>query len=218
MKGSMNYESKRGTADSTSSYQRSNNMKQVNAEAVLKLKRLVTEKKNSFVECRSFAEFDVVRSEMKKYAVSFENIVTAELPQYPFLIRYACGEPKEIIPCEEYSGMVLCPKISGIVTGELQGRHSWKFNDDSDIKMLKEKWNKRHNEKDFNPYIACYECEKPFADDDIPFMGFFSDEIGCRKYCICKECAYRISVKITEYEIRPDGTTETKEWKKGRSE
>lgn len=193
-------------------------MKQ-NEEAISKLRKLVSEQKNGFAECRTPAEFGTVERELRNHPVPL-----LPFPQsFPCLIRLGCGKPKEVILYEEYKGLTIYPKISGLVTGELQEGHSWKYysslNEDDapdySTKALKAEWHQFHDEKDECPFDVCFGCGKQFEDDEIPYAGLFTETIGYRMRCICKKCAYQISEKVTDYEITSDGELRVKEWTKG---
>lgn len=48
-------------------------------------------------------------------------------------------------------------------------------------------------------FISCSCCHKHFEDDEYPYMGTFSVAKGQYMFkIICKECAYKISDKVTE--------------------
>lgn len=51
-------------------------------------------------------------------------------------------------------------------------------------------------------FRKCYECGKDFAQEETPFIAFY--EVRNKLFqmkSICKECAYKVSQKITDYEV-----------------
>ena len=195
-------------------------MKQVIQESVEKLRKAVENEKNVFVKCRSFSEFEAIKEIIFKRQESYPHALDTRgvLPFFPCYIRIGNGEVKEAIPEDEMKGISLYNgEISGFVENELIGGHSWKY-----CGAFEKRYNVGAKElaEDFalynsgeNPYVKCFECGRSFEDDETPYQGAFSDRHGAHFRCICKQCAYTLSVKVTDYEVK-DGEVEVKEWVK----
>jgi hypothetical protein len=137
---------------------------------------------------------------------------------YPFVIRFGQGVAKDIMFKPDYKGLSISPMISGFVTGELLDKHSWKYWNsetyDVGAKQLRDDWHEFHEQNGETPFDACFECGKKFEDNEVPYAGVFSERYGYRMRCLCKECAYRISLKVGEYYVADDGTVTTEDVEK----
>lgn len=67
-------------------------------------------------------------------------------------------------------------------------------------------------------FKECHCCKTPFKGNEFPYAGFFpEDEKGFSIRIVCKECAYKVSDKVTDYSLDENGDVKVTEWKRGDS-
>lgn len=64
-------------------------------------------------------------------------------------------------------------------------------------------------------FHKCFCCEKTFTDNDIIYAGmaFVEEGNGYQLKSFCKKCAYKISDKVTDYDL-VNGEVEITTWEK----
>lgn len=198
-------------------------MKQIIQENVEKLRKAVENKNNLFVKCRSFSEFDVIkdiifqRRETYPYSLDTKGLIM----YFPCWIRIARGEVRELISDDEMKGVSFYDgSISDFVENELVDGHSWKYCGMLDeqygvgaMKLAKD-YAEFYADESENPFIKCFECGKPFKPTETPYQGAFTVKNGVKFRCICRKCAYTMSVKVTDYTLDTANRVEVKEWTK----
>lgn len=183
----------------------------IDKERIFKLNKLIEDKGNGFVLCRSVSDFDAIRSVVKDLIP--DNI------SFPFYIRIGQGKVKDIINEEDAEGLDLTVRYKYFTYGELCDKHSWRycggFNACYGLTAKQYRDDMFQFDKDCTFFDSCHNCGKTFDDDEILYEGFFSEKGGgFKRRCLCKKCAYAISNRVTDYEGTSEENVKVTEWRK----
>lgn len=174
------------------------------------LRRIVNCGGNGFVYIADQSDLDVFRQivgDGKRY-------------EFPYAIRIGHGMAKDHITKDELKELRMSYIATPLTAGGLRDNHSWRLCGafDKHYDWTAQQWQESWClEEDKNPYCTCKHCGKTFEDDEIIYQAFTKSEtgIGYGLVSICRDCAYGMSDKVTDYDLNEKGEPLLKEYHKG---
>lgn len=187
----------------------------INEQNLEKLMCIVRDEGNVFIQINDFEDYTAVRDVLPE--LKADCVV-----EFPMIVRIGKGKVKDIMPKSEYpddGGKPHCA-IRGFTCNSLKDSYAWRhcgmFDRHYDWKARewRENYAQYSSDEEPNPFIKCYHCGNPFADDDFVYDGFFKTADGNGNFqlrILCKKCAYELANRVTDYVLLPDGNIKIEE-------
>ena len=180
-------------------------------ERIDNLKNISDEEKNAFILCQNFADIDII-NEIFSVKFSLDEL------EFPFVIRIGKGRYKEFIPQSEWPEDFIDHKI--IILPTPKDNESWRYAGifTKHYDWTAGEWREHWGDSPNNPYLKCFFCEKEFSPSEKLYQCFAKGGLNMSSICcICKDCAYKYSRKVTDFKLSGEDI-EIEKWEKGATQ